>query len=65
MQHGMQTVIDYLRVERELRDQALERHLLVNGARLRNPHPERLATLSSSLRALFASRPVLREERGV
>jgi hypothetical protein len=65
MQQGMHTTIDLQRVEMELRNDALKYHYLVADERLRNRQPGWLSNFSASLRALFASRPVMREERGV
>lgn len=65
MQSGMHNAIDLQRVEIELRNRALERHYLIVDARLINRQPGWLSNLSASFRALFAPRPVLREERGV
>ena len=65
MQQGMHTTIDLQRVEMELRERELKRHHLLVDAGLRNRQPSRLSNLSASFRALFASRPVMREERGV
>ncbi len=65
MQHGLHNSIDLQRVEMELRDSALKYHYLVVEDRLRNRQPSWLSNLSASFRALFAPRPVLREERGV
>ena len=65
MQHGLHNSTDLQRVEMELRDSALKYHYLVVEERLRNRQPSWLSNLSASLRALFAPRPVLREERGV
>lgn len=65
MQHGLHNTIDLQRVEMELRDSALKHHYLVVDARLRDQQPSWLSNLSASFRALFAPRPVLREERGV
>ncbi len=65
MQYGMHPAIELQRVERELRDNALKYHYLVVDARLRNRQLTWLSSLTASLRALLAPRPVLREERGV
>jgi hypothetical protein len=65
MQQGMHNTIELQRVEMELRDRALKYHHLVVDDRLRNRQPNWLSHLSASFRALFAPRPVLREERGV
>lgn len=65
MQYGMHTAIDLQRVEMELRNNALKHHHLMVDARLKDRQPGWLANLTASFRALFAPRPVLREERGV
>ena len=65
MQHGLHNSMDLQRVEMELRDRELKHHYLLVDAGLRNRQPSRLSDLSASFRALFAPRPVLREERGV
>jgi len=65
MQHGMHNTIDLQRVEMELLNRGLKYHYLLVDVRLRNRQPSWLSHLPTSLRALLASRPVMREERGV
>ena len=65
MQQGMHNTIDLQRVEMELLNRALKYHYLVVDERLRNRQSGWLSNLSASFRALFAPRPVLREERGI
>jgi hypothetical protein len=65
MLQGMHNAIELQRVEHELLDSALKYHYLVVDAQLRERQSSRLANLTASFRALFAPRPVMREERGV
>ena len=65
MQHGMHNALDLMKVERTLRDSELRFHYLVADPRVRGGRHSLRGSLSESLRSLFSTRPVMREECGV
>ena len=65
MQHGMHNVVDLMRIESTIRDNELKYHYLVADPRVRSWRHSLLGKLSESLRSVFSTRPVMREERGV
>ncbi len=65
MQHGMHNSIELLKVESQLLDRELKYHYLIADERLRNPRSTFVPNLIANLRALFSSRPMLTQERGI
>ena len=65
MQHGMHNSIELLKVESQLLDRELKYHYLIADERLRNPRSTFLPNVIANFRALFSSRPMLTQERGI
>ena len=65
MQQGMHNTMELLQVENKLLDRELRYHYLVADERARHPRPAPLNKLMESLRAFFAPRPMITQERGI